>query len=132
MAENFIGRGWKYPLGTDASGSIALNTEERDLQQAIRMILATAKGERPMRPDFGCGIHDFLFAPANATTAGRIAVEVKKSLAFWEPRIEVRSVDVTVDMQLRNTMYINIVYEKKGSYDPRNLVFPFYVIPEEE
>ena len=43
-----------------------------------------------------------------------------------------KSVDVTVDQLSRNTLYINIVYEKKGSYDPRNLVFPFYVIPEEE
>ncbi len=132
MAENFIGHGWQYPLGTDASGSIALTGDDRDLVQAMRLILATAKGERPMRPDFGCGIHDYVFAPADANTAGRLAVEVRRSLAFWEPRIDVKSVDVTVDQLSRNTLYINIGYEKKGSYDPRNLVFPFYVIPEEE
>ena len=132
MAENFIGQGWQYPLGTDASGSIALIGDDRDLVQAMRLILATAKGERPMRPDFGCGIHDYVFAPADANTAGRLAVEVRRSLAFWEPRVDVKSVDVTVDQLSRNTLYINIVYERKGSYDPRNLVFPFYVIPEEE
>ena len=85
-----------------------------------------------MNPEFGCGIHDYVFAPADATTAGRLAVEVKKSLAFWEPRVEVKSVDVSIDQKARNTLYIHIVYEKKGSYDPRSLVFPFYVIPEEE
>jgi phage baseplate assembly protein W len=131
MAEDFIGHGWKYPLGTDASGSIALTSDDQDLQQAMRLILMTAPGERPMRPKFGCGIHDYAFAPADATTAGRISVEVKRALAFWEPRIEVKSVDVTVDAYDRNTLYIDIGYEKKGSYDPRNLVFPFYVIPEE-
>ena len=132
MAEDFIGRGLRFPLGTDASGNIALNGDDRELEQAIRLILSTAPGERPMRPRFGCGIHQFVFAPADATTAGRISVEVKRALAFWEPRIEVKSVDVSVDEYARNTLYINIVYEKKGSYDPRNLVFPFYLIPEEE
>jgi len=132
VAEDFIGRGLRFPLGTDASGNIALNGDDRELEQAIRLILSTAPGERPMRPRFGCGIHQFVFAPADATTAGRISVEVKRALAFWEPRIEVKSVDVSVDEYARNTLYINIVYEKKGSYDPRNLVFPFYLIPEEE
>jgi len=131
VAENFIGRGWNFPLGTDASGSIALAAEDRDLEQAIRLILVTAPGERPMRPEFGCGIHNYVFAPADATTAGRLSVEVKRALAFWEPRITVKSVDVSVDEYERNTLYINIQYEKKGSYDPRNLVFPFYVIPDE-
>ena len=132
MAENYVGQGWHYPLATDASGGIALSGEERDLERSMRLILATAPGERPMRPAFGCGIHDFVFAPADATTAGRLALEVKKSLAFWEPRIEVKNVQVSVDEVNRNTLYINITYEKKGSYDPRSLVFPFYVIPEEE
>jgi Bacteriophage baseplate protein W len=132
MAEDYIGRGWRFPMTTDASGSIALNSDDAEIEQAIRLILTTAPGERPMRPRFGCGIHDFVFAPANATTAGRLAVEVKRALAFWEPRIEVRGVDVSVDAYARNTLYINIQYEKKGSYDPRNLVFPFYLIPEEE
>jgi len=132
MAEDYIGKGWRYPLGTDASGSIALNANDQELEQAIRLILTTAPGERPMRPRFGCGIHDFVFAPADANTAGRLSVEVKRALTFWEPRIEVKSVDVSVDQYARNTLYINILYEKKGSYDPRNLVFPFYLIPEEE
>lgn len=132
MAEDYIGRGWRYPMGTDASGSVALNADDRALEQAIRLILTTAPGERPMRPRFGCGIHDFVFAPADANTAGRLSVEVKRALTFWEPRIEVKSVNVSVDQYARNTLYINILYEKKGSYDPRNLVFPFYLIPEEE
>jgi phage baseplate assembly protein W len=132
LAEDFIGHGWRYPIGTDSSGSIALTSDDQDLEQAIRLILTTAPGERPMRPKFGCGIHNYIFAPADATTAGRLAVEVETALAFWEPRIEVKNVEVTVDTFARNTLYINVSFEKKGSYDPRNLVFPFYVIPEEE
>ena len=132
MSEKFVGRGWNYPMGTDATGSIALAGEDRNLQQAIRLILGTAPGERPMRPEFGCGIHNYVFASADATTAGRLAAEVKRSLARWEPRIDVERVEVSVDDVDRNAMYIDIHYTRKGSYDPRNLVFPFYVIPEEE
>lgn len=132
MAENYVGQGWQYPLATDASGSIALIGEERDLERSMRIILATAPGERPMRPRFGCAIHNYVFAPADANTAGQLALEVKKSLAFWEPRVDVKSVQVSVDELNRNTLYIHITFEKKGSYDPRSLVFPFYVIPEEE
>lgn len=132
MAEKFVGQGWRFPLSTDATGSIALVADDQDIQRAIWLTLSTAPGERPMRPEFGCGIHGFVFAPADATTAGRLSAEVKRSLTRWEPRIEVKSVDVSVDQGDRNTLYINVKYVKKGSYDPRNLVFPFYVIPEDE
>jgi uncharacterized protein len=132
MSEKFIGQGWKFPFGTDATGSIALVGDDQDVQRAMRLVLATTPGERPMRPEFGCGIHGYVFATADATTAGRLSAEVKRSLKRWEPRIDVRSVEVSVDQFERNTLYINIEYVKKGSYDPRNLVFPFYVIPEGE
>lgn len=132
MAEKFVGQGWSYPLGTDSAGGIAMAADDRKIVQAIRFVLATAPGERPMRPGFGCGIHSFVFASADATTAGQLASEVKRSLAMWEPRIDVERVDVSIDALDRNLMYIDIRYTKKGSYDPRNLVFPFYVIPEEE
>jgi uncharacterized protein len=131
MSERFIGRGWQFPMATDASGSIALTGDDADLRRAMRLIVATAPGERPMRPQFGCGIHNFVFAGADATTAGRLSMEVQRSLAMWEPRVDVKSVDVSVDEHDRNLMYIDVRYSAKGSYDPRNLVFPFYVIPEE-
>jgi uncharacterized protein len=132
MSEEFIGQGWAFPLDVDASGGIALVARERELEQSIRLILGTAYGERPMRPEFGCGIHDLVFAPADATTAGRIAYEVRMSLGRWESRIEVRDVDVTIDETDRSTLYIDVTYVISGTSDPRNLVFPFYVIPSEE
>ena len=132
MSERFIGRGWNYPLGTDATGSIALATEDRNIQQAICLILGTAPGERPMRPEFGCGIHKYVFASADATTAGLLSAEVRRALQRWERRIDVDNVEVLIDDVDRNALYISIHYKRKGANDPRNLVFPFYVIPEDE
>jgi phage baseplate assembly protein W len=132
VAEDFIGKGWGYPLATDPTGGVALMSGDADVERAMRLILGTAPGERPMRPEFGCGIHNYVFEVADATTAGRVAFEVKDSLARWEPRVTVQDVIVTIDNYEHNTFYIDIHYSKKGSYDTRNLVFPFYVIPEEE
>ncbi len=131
MAEEFIGSGWSFPLRTDATGGIALSSGDRELEEAIRLVLGTAPGERPMRPEFGCAIHDFVFAPADATTAGRISYEVRTALERWEPRVDVADVETTFDVDEPSTLYIDIRYTRRGSNDPRNLVFPFYLIQAE-
>jgi len=132
MAEAFIGKGLSFPLKTTASGAIAMVSADQELRESIRLILGTAYGERPMRPEFGCGIHDLVFAPANATTAGLAAYEVRRSLLRWEPRVDVEDVDVSFDDYDSSRMYVSITYQVKGTNDPRNLVFPFYRIPSEE
>ena len=132
MGEEFVGAGWAFPMAIDSTGGVALVRRERELEDSMRLILATAPGERPMRPEFGCGIHEFVFAPTDATTAGRIAYEVRLSLERWEPRVDIVDVDVTADTDDRSTLYVGITYTIRGTNDPRNLVFPFYVIPSEE
>jgi phage baseplate assembly protein W len=131
MSEEFVGRGIAFPLRLDATGGIALVEREREIQEAIRLILATSEGERPMRPDFGCRIHDYIFASPDPVTQSRIGYEVRESLRRWEPRIDVREVLVTPDPDEPSTLFIDISYSIKGTNDPRNLVFPFYSIPDE-
>ncbi|MEW6223629.1 MAG: GPW/gp25 family protein [Chloroflexota bacterium] len=129
MSEEFIGRGWAFPLRTDATGGIALVTREREIEEAIRLILGTAPGERPMRPEFGCRIHEYVFSSADGSTASSIAAEVKSALRRWEPRIDVEDVLVSFDARDASVMYIDIRYAIRRTNDRRNLVFPFYVIP---
>lgn len=129
MSDEFIGRGWAFPLRTDATGGIALVSREREIEEAIRIILGTSVGERPMRPEFGCRIHEYVFAPADGTTASAIATEVRAALRRWEPRVDVEDVIVTFDARDAAVMYIDIRYAIRRTNDRRNLVFPFYVIP---
>ncbi len=129
MSEEFIGRGWAFPLRTDTTGSIALVSRERELEEAIRLILSTSPGERPMRPEFGCRIHEYVFSSADGGTASAIAAEVKSALRRWEPRIDVEDVQVTFDVRDPTVMYIDIRYSIRRTNDRRNLVFPFYLIP---
>ena len=131
MTQDFVGAGWAFPLGVDARGGIALARREQELEQAMRLILATYPGERPMRPEFGSRLRDYVFRPATIDTAAELSHEVQQALLRWEPRVDIKSVDVTVDPGERNVLYIDISYAVKDTNDRRNLVFPFYTIPED-
>lgn len=132
MGEEFVGAGWAFPLRVDPTGKVALVAGTTEIEESIRLILMTAPGERPMRPEFGCAIHDYVFAPADASTAGDIAYAVRISLNRWEPRVDLGEVTVRFDAVDRGVLYVEIEYLVRGTNDPRNLVFPFYTIPQHE
>lgn len=130
MARDFVGSGWAFPVRTDATGSIALVSGHDELAESIRLVLGTAYGDRPMRPEFGCAIHDFVFAPADTSLAGLIAYEVRGSLTRWEPRVRVLDVGIDFDPD-QPVVLIDVTYTPTDTNDPRNLVYPFYYLPEE-
>jgi len=127
-----VGSGWAFPPTVDARGRIALARQERDVEEAIRMILLTPIGQRVMRPEFGCRIHDLIFAPNEATTTGLARYYVEEALAMWEPRIDVTEVLVSPDPLNTGRLLIEVRYVIKATHDERALVFPFYRIPGED
>jgi len=127
----FVGVGWNWPLTTDASGGIALTTGVDQIEQAIYLVLATSPGERPMRPEFGCPLADYVYAPLDMGTASRMAADVRASLLRWEPRILVDGVVVSPSDESEATLWIDIIYTIRATNDRRNLVFPFYLIHAE-
>jgi phage baseplate assembly protein W len=131
LDNSFVGTGWGWPVETDPTGAIAMVSGPDEIEQAMYLILATAPGERPMRPEFGCRLQEYVFAPADAGTAALIAAEVRASLLRWEPRVTVEDVLVTADADEPSTLWIDVHYTIRSTYDRRNLVFPFYVIPDE-
>lgn len=132
MDVDFVGAGWAFPVSTDPTGSIALVTRDREIQESIRLILGTAPGERPMRPEFGCRIHEHVFGPANSSTAGQAAHDVREAIERWEPRVDLLDVSVSFDRVAAGTLFLDLTYTLRGDNDPRNLVFPFYVIPDQD
>jgi phage baseplate assembly protein W len=126
-----LGSGLSFPLTVDRRGGIALASGEVDVDQAIEIILSTAPGERPMRPEFGCGVHDFVFDTIDAATAGRLETEVRRALDRWEPRIVVEDIDFDLSHMIDGQLLINIGYRIRATNHKRNLVYPFYVIPDE-
>jgi phage baseplate assembly protein W len=128
---DFLGTGWAFPVGVDARGRIAVAREEQDIDQAIRMILLTPKGQRVMRPDFGCDIHELMFAPNNGTMASLAAFYVEDALTMWEPRIQLLDVRAYADSEDASRLLVEINYQIKATHDRRSLVYPFYSIPGE-
>src|ERR1700690_2418793 len=132
MERDFVGAGWAFPVGVDVRGAIALVRGTDELEQAMRLILMTYPGERPMRPAFGSRLRDFVFAGATWENAAAIGNEVRSALLRWEPRGEVTGVQVTPDNVDMTMLYIDIQYVVRTTNDRRNLVFPFYTIPAHE
>jgi uncharacterized protein len=128
---DFVGRGLAWPLRVDHTGVIALSQGPSDLESSIRLVLQTAPGERVMRPDFGCRIHELVFEPVNPNTLGLMRHAVLEALAQWEPRITVDAVEVTPDADSAALVHIHVTYRIRSTNDRRNLVHPFYVIPQE-
>jgi phage baseplate assembly protein W len=123
----FLGRGWSFPVNIDADGAIARADYEESVRQSVWIVLATAPGERPMRPDFGCGMHELVFSVDDTNTAGLVADRVRRALVLWEPRIEL--LDVTVDSAggVDAVLEVRVDYRVRTTNNVFNLVYPFYL-----
>ena len=95
MQSDVIGTGCAFPLHAQSAGRLALSAGTARLEQAIRILLSTYPGERPMRPEWGSRLRDFVFEPATGTTREAVAAEIRDALARWEPRADVDEVVVT-------------------------------------
>ena len=127
MAE-FLGKGWRFPVQRDESEErFAAAAYEESIRQAIRIILSTALGERVMRPDFGCAIHELVFAPNSAATQGMAEHHVREALLRWEPRIEVLDVNAVASGGQDEELLIGVYYRVRMTDSRFNLVYPFYL-----
>lgn len=126
--KDILGKGWAFPLHVNNRGGLAMSQSDGGIEEAIRLILGTARGERRMRPNFGCDIHTLIFSPNNATTWGLACRYVEDALAWWEPRIEVLKVDAQPDPDDTTRLLIKINYRVKATNDARNIVYPFYLM----
>lgn len=134
MDTDFLGKGWKYPIQTETTiqndneqSFIADSENEEKIRESIAIILGTAKGERVMHPDFGCGINELVFEVNNTTTRTLVAFHIKEALREWERRIEVLDVIAKGDSKEENKLLITINYRIRSSNLKANLVYPFYL-----
>lgn len=124
---SFLGAGWSFPFGIDQSGNIELSYFEKSIDESIRIILNTSKGERVMRPDFGCEINEMVFAPNNPTTHNLICHYIEEALIKWEPRIILEKVEAGPDPDDEARININIEYKVRSVNTYFNMVYPFYL-----
>jgi len=124
---DFLGKGWAFPVNAGGTGGVSSSSYERDIEESVRVIIGTAFGERVMRPDFGCGIHDLVFAPNNAGTRQLVIHHVKEALYTWEPRVINVEVDAQSDPGNPAMILVDLSYEVRATNSKFNLVYPFYL-----
>jgi len=127
VAEDFLGRGWKFPINVEYRGGIEPSQHENGIKEAIWIILGTSKGERVMSPDFGCGIYDLVFSVINTGSIGMIKESVREALTIWEPRIDIMKIDVSQDEKDEGKILISVDYQVRATNNEFNLVYPFYL-----
>lgn len=126
-----LGTGIAFPLHLE-DGKLALARDEEDVEQAVLLILSTAPGERPMRPEFGCGLHGLAFDRIDTRTVGDIDREIRVALDRWEPRVEVEGIEFEFSRAEEGVLEIVLSYRLRHTNEIRNLVYPFYVVPAED
>ena len=127
MERDFIGRGWPFPVRRQPGNGLKLTGGEEKIRQSIWIILGTASGERQMRPDFGCGVHDLVFQPNSAALRTLVTQRVRESLTRWEPRIDVVDVHAETAEEGRNQLLIRIDYRIRSNNAFHNMVYPFFL-----
>ena len=128
---NATGRGWAFPPRLNDHDRMSMVQDDSDIRQSIYIVINTAPGERVMHPDFGCRIHELIFAPANNQTAAVAERFVREAIERWEPRIDLTKVKITMGGAKRGEMIIEVEYRLKDQPNVRNLIYPFYLLPLE-
>lgn len=123
---DFLGSGVRFPYSF-SGGALELSEGEQSIRESILLILRTRPGERVMRPDFGCGLSELLFAENNSTTASLMQTTVEEALLEFEPRIDLQEVRVNPDAFEENRLNIEIDYIIRTANRRANLVYPFYL-----
>ena len=134
MPKEIVGRGFTFPIQIGSQGGISLTTEINEIMQAIRIILSTTPGQRVMRPTFGSRLHELILEPNDGATAALAESYARDALAMWEPRINVVSIQAIPDdsHHMGSVLQLHIDFQIKATNDKRSLVYPFYLIPEED
>lgn len=129
---DFLGKGLRFPVSVNLGGGVSSSALEENVRQSLFVILGTAPGERINRPDFGCRIHDLMFAPNNDITAARAEVYCEEAIYKYEPRVERVSCRAQPNADAPNRLDLRIEYVIAGKNEKRNLVYPFYLKDEDE
>lgn len=128
LEKPFLGRGWKFPIQVDATtGRVRMSEGEEDIEEAIRLILRTAKGERVMRADFGCSLDRFVFDSTDETTLRLMESNIEEAIRIWEPRVTDVEIAAELDRRDSGKLLIRIDYRVRSTNNLFNLVYPFYL-----
>jgi phage baseplate assembly protein W len=126
-ARAFRGAGLAFPLAVTPQGALATASDNTKVEQSVWLILSTAKKERVMRPDYGCGIYDLVFSPSSPQSVGQIVDQLRKALVAQEARIDVLDVTGEIPPGQSNLLLLRVDYRIRANNALANMVYPFFI-----
>lgn len=124
----FLGRGWAFPPRFDAGlGAPAMSEADQDIVESLAILFQTERGERVMRPEYGCGLRRLVFEPLDAETEVAIEREISRAILFFEPRIDLIGVNARAVDPLEGRLEISVSFEVRQTNSRHNIVYPYYI-----
>ena len=126
--KSFLGTGWSFPpTFLKESANIALVSDEEDIKQSLQIYFNTKIGERIMRPEYGCVIHEHIFERIDDSILDILSFELTQNIGQIEPRIIVDKIDSKKVDKDGGIIEINMIYTIISSNVRDNIVFPYYI-----
>lgn len=123
----FLGRGWSFPPHFDRSGGgVAMAADEQDIEESLRILFGTQRGERLFHPKYGLDMNELVFEAMSTTLRTLLEERVKIGVLLYEPRIEPLAVKVFSHEPAAGELHIELDYRVRATNSRYNLVFPFY------
>jgi phage baseplate assembly protein W len=127
MSDSFLGTGWGFPPSFDTVlNTVIMTSDEADIQLSLQILLATSKGERVMVPDYGCNLDEMLFEPMTTTFKTYIREMIKTAILYYEPRIDLSSIQVDDSRETEGVILIILNYTVRTTNSRFNFVYPYY------
>jgi hypothetical protein len=127
IIKSFLGTGWGFPPAfNNKTSDVGMLSDVDDIQSSLEILLTTRPGERVMRPDYGCNLDELVFEPLTTTFKTYIKDLISTAILYYEPRIEVNSIDLDDTGELEGRILIVIDYTVSATNTRFNFVYPFY------
>ena len=125
--ESFLGTGWSFPpVFSQASKDVQRVGEDDDILQSLYILFSTTPGERVLQPTYGCNLKAMVFENVTENTMTEIRDIIEKAVLFFEPRIDLNSVDVDTEQIKNGILRILLNYTVRATNTRSNMVYPFY------
>ena len=113
---SFLGVGWGFPPRFTAGGAeVVMVAGERDVEESLRVLLATRPGERPMQEGFGCGLDAVMFEEIDSSLINRVTNLIYDAVLQHEPRVDLREVDAAITATKDGARYFEVQDNECGA-----------------
>lgn len=125
--DDFLGTGWSFPpnFKVELQG-IEMTEKKEDIEKSLHILLTTTVGERLMQPRYGCNMDELVFESLNTTIKTLMKDKIQTAILYFEPRIDVTSIELDDGNQLQGEILIKIEYVVRSTNSRFNFVFPYY------